>query len=107
MKQISAIDLAEFLATNKKPILLDVREQHELANGVLDGIVHIPMQQIPEKIAEVSRNKDETIVVICRTGNRSSNVGQFLEQNGFTDVINLAGGMNAWAIDIDDNVKTY
>lgn len=107
MKQMSAIDLEEFLATNKKPILLDVREQHELANGVLDGSVHIPMQQIPEKIAEVATNKDETIVVICRTGNRSDNVGQFLEQNGFTDVINLAGGMNAWAIDIDDTVTTY
>ncbi len=107
MKQMAATDLAEFLNTNKKPILLDVREEHELVNGVLEGIVHIPMAQVPEKIADVSSNKDETIVVICRTGNRSGNVGQFLEQNGFSDVINLAGGMNAWALDVNPDMTVY
>lgn len=107
MRQMCVTELAEYLSTRDRPILLDVREEHELANGKLQGIVHIPMQDIAEKLADVSDNKDATIVVICRTGNRSNNVGQFLEQNGFTDVINLAGGMNAWALDIDPDMAVY
>jgi rhodanese-related sulfurtransferase len=102
-----ATELEEYLSIRDRPILLDVREDHELTNGTLQGSVHIPMQNIAEKLADVSDNKDATIVVICRTGNRSNSVGQFLEQNGFTDVINLAGGMNAWALDVDPDMAVY
>ena len=107
MRQMCATELEEYLSIRDRPILLDVREDHELANGTLQGSVHIPMQNIAEKLADVSDNKDATIVVICRTGNRSNSVGQFLEQNGFTDVINLAGGMNAWALDVDPDMAVY
>ncbi len=107
MKQMNATEFAALLAEGVKPIMIDVREEHELSHGVIDNITHIPMQQIPDKLPQLADNKDKTTVIICRTGNRSNTVGQFLEQNGFTDVINLAGGMNSWASDVDTSMTVY
>jgi rhodanese-related sulfurtransferase len=107
MKQMTAIQLKEFLKTAVSPVLIDVREQEELEFGTFDGIIHIPMHQIPEKLNELDQHKNNTIILICRSGKRSDQVGQFLEQNGFTDVINFQGGMNSWAASIDTSMTVY
>lgn len=74
--------------------LLDVREPDEWQAGHIDGAVHIPMQQIPARLAELPT--DVRIVVVCRIGGRSAAVTGHLRQAGL-DAINLAGGMHAWA----------
>lgn len=108
MKQMSAIQLEEFLQGNaEQAILIDVREAHELANGMLENAQHMPMNSIPAHVGELETMKDSPIVLICRSGQRSAQVGQYLEQLGFTDVINLEGGMNAWAAQIDTSMKVY
>lgn len=107
MIQMNVDELASLLADGLKPTLIDVREQHELSHGMIEDAIHIPMQEIPNKLSDLEQEKVNKVVLICRSGNRSNQVGQFMEQNGFSDVINLVGGMNAWASKIDPTMTVY
>lgn len=107
MKQMSAIELRDFLATGVTTIKIDVREDVELEFGVLEDAIHIPMQNVPRQLNTLEQYKSETVVVICRSGRRSDQIGQFLEQMGFSDIINLADGMNGWATDVDTSMTVY
>jgi rhodanese-related sulfurtransferase len=107
MKQLTAKELNDYLATGVATIKIDVREAHELANGMLDNAMHIPMQSIPQQLPNIEQYKNEPVILICRSGKRSDQVGQYLEQFGFTNLINLVGGMNAWAVDIDSSMTVY
>ncbi len=73
--------------------VIDVREDFEVAEGMIPGAVHIPMGQVQERLTEIDRSKP--VIAVCRSGNRSSKVTQALEDAGF-DVSNMAGGMIAW-----------
>jgi rhodanese-related sulfurtransferase len=106
MKQLNPTELDAFLADNTA-VMIDVRESHELAHGMIEGAQHIPMNDVPVRIAELEPHKTETIVLICRSGKRSAQVGQYLEQLGFSDIINLDGGMNGWAADVDSSMTVY
>lgn len=88
-----------------KPLLLDVREPWEYRIVHLEGSTLIPMRQIPQQ-AESLDPEQETIV-ICHHGIRSRQVGRFLESQGFSNIINLAGGMDAWARNTDTALPVY
>ena len=75
-------------------LLIDVREQTEYNEGHIPGITLIPMGEIPGRLAEIP--KDKTVVVTCRSGNRSSQVASYLQQQGFTNIHDLQGGIVAW-----------
>ena len=107
MRQMMATELRDFLATGADTVKIDVREDIELEFGMLENAIHIPMQSVPGQLNELEKYKDETIIVICRSGRRSDQIGQFLEQMGFKDVINLADGMNGWAANVDTNMTVY
>lgn len=80
-------------------LLLDVREPDEVATCAVAGSRHIPMRQIPENLPNLPR--DQPILVLCHVGVRSMRVTQFLRTNGFAQVSNVAGGIVAWAEQID------
>lgn len=105
MKEISSTQLKALLDNGETPVLLDVREQWECGICQLDGSIVIPMNDIPNRINEL--DKDSAIVTICHHGMRSQNVAFFLEQNGFSNITNLAGGMDSWARNVDTNMATY
>jgi rhodanese-related sulfurtransferase len=106
MTEITAPEAAELLAGNPDDYLLvDVREPVELEIASLAAAIHIPMGEITQRIAELDRNK--TIICLCKSGGRSAQVGQYLVQQGFDRVINLAGGINAWSEQVDDSVALY
>lgn len=75
-------------------VLLDVREYDEWMSGHAPTAIHIPMNDLPARVAELDRSR--RIVCICRSGNRSSRVTAWLMQQGF-DAVNMAGGMFQWA----------
>jgi rhodanese-related sulfurtransferase len=75
-------------------VFLDVREPDEWQAGHVEGAVHIPLADLPARINELS--PDDNMVVICRSGARSGRAVAWLNQNGF-DVLNVDGGMVAWA----------
>lgn len=85
--------------------LLDVREPDELAIASLPGALHIPMREIPMRIAELDRERP--IVVMCHSGIRSRHVAGFLLANDFKQVFNLAGGIDAWAVEIAPDLPRY
>ena len=86
-------------------VLLDVREPQELALAALEGVLHIPMQQVPARIDELDPGKP--IVVMCHSGGRSRRVAQFLAANGFEQVFNLCGGIDAWSLEVDPRIPRY
>ena len=75
-------------------MILDVREQSEWDEGHIPGAVHIPMNDVPARIKEIPT--DKTVIVQCRSGNRSGQVTEFLRKQGMTNVHNLDGGLNSW-----------
>jgi rhodanese-related sulfurtransferase len=92
-------------AEGQSPLLLDVRENWEFAICQIDGSLNVPMSQLPATLT--SLDPAATTVVICHSGLRSGQVAEFLERNGFQDVINLEGGIDAWAREIDPSMATY
>jgi rhodanese-related sulfurtransferase len=86
-------------------VLLDVREPDELEKASLAWAKHVPMAQVPERLTELPH--DKPIVVMCHGGFRSNRVAQYLRQNGYTDVSNLTGGIDAWSQHIDPTVPVY
>ncbi|HEY5604389.1 MAG TPA: rhodanese-like domain-containing protein [Gammaproteobacteria bacterium] len=106
MQSITVTQLKERLEHRiEKPLLLDVREPWEFAICHIDGSRLIPMQQIPGALNDL--DNEQEIVVVCHTGVRSLRVCYFLQQQGFTKVLNLSGGVHAWATTIDPTMPTY
>jgi adenylyltransferase/sulfurtransferase len=86
-------------------VLVDVREPREWAISDLPDSVKIPLGTLPQSLEKLSKADD--IVVYCRTGGRSGNAVQFLQQMGFDRAKNLAGGINKWAEQIDPSLTRY
>lgn len=107
MQHLSAPELAQWLAdtVRPQPVLLDVREPWEYQTCHIDGASAMPMRTVPARLAEL--DPDQPVVCICHHGARSMQVAGFLEQNGFTDVTNLTGGVHAWALQVDNKMPTY
>jgi rhodanese-related sulfurtransferase len=87
-------ELKTAMKENPNLIILDVRTEPELTGhlGHLEGIIHIPVQELGQRVNELNKYKDKDIAVICRTGNRSDAATKFLRQQGF-DAKNVLGGM--------------
>lgn len=86
-------------------LLLDVREPFELDICRLAGATHIPMRQVPGQLAALPT--DRHILVVCHHGGRSQRVTEFLRQQGYHAVSNIAGGIDAWAEEIDPSLARY
>ncbi|NOQ91054.1 MAG: sulfurtransferase [Gammaproteobacteria bacterium] len=106
MREFSAEQLKTYLdSCSEQPLLLDVRQPWEFELCKLDNSVLVPMSTIPAKVE--SLDLEQETVVICHHGIRSRSVGRFLEQSGFSNIINLSGGMSQWAKTVDDEMATY
>ena len=107
MKPLSVHELAAWLADEgrTKPQLVDVREPWEYQICRIEGSLSVPMQSIPTKLAEL--DPERSIVCVCHHGGRSQAVAAFLARQGFADVYNLAGGVDAWARQVDKAMPTY
>ena len=102
---ISVRDLADLQTAGKEHAVLDVREARELAICRWDGALHIPMAEIYARTEELPT--DRPLVVICHHGARSQMVVDFLREAGFDNAVNLDGGVDAWACDIDPSMPRY
>jgi|WetSurMetagenome_2_1015567.scaffolds.fasta_scaffold38996_3 phage shock protein E len=75
-------------------LILDVREQSEYDAGHIPGVTLIPLNDVANRLSEIP--KDKPVIVTCRSGNRSGQATDFLRQQGYTNVHNMTGGLNAW-----------
>lgn len=107
MRQISPRQLAEWLADEGRdqPLLLDVREPWEYELCHLAGSRLMPMNSVPASYGELPPERE--VVVICHHGGRSMQVAMFLERAGFSAVLNLMGGVEGWAQDVDPSMHRY
>lgn len=90
--------LKDKMGEGDPPVLLDVREVEELTDelGHIEGIVHIPIGELSQRISELSKYKDSEIVTVCRSGARAHTAAQILTQAGYPFVRVLEGGMMGW-----------
>ena len=105
MTEMSAQDLKARLDGGQPPTLLDVRQDWETKLCRLENAVHIPIEEIELRTEELDPQSE--IVVYCHQGVRSAAVAEYLRSLGFTDVKNLAGGLDFWARAIDPTMRRY
>lgn len=109
--QIRPAELADWFARNPgaKPVLLDVREPWELQTASVTPsgftLAAIPMNEVPARLGEL--DPAQRIACLCHHGARSQRVAAFLVQNGFDEVANIAGGIDAWSAQQDPAVPRY
>lgn len=112
MQQVGVRDVQALIASfepGSQPVLLDVREPWEvqLAPLELPGVrtVRIPMREVPQRLQELDAS--QPILGLCHHGMRSLQVVAFLERQGFENLYNVAGGIDAWSHEVDASVPTY
>jgi rhodanese-related sulfurtransferase len=116
--QVRPADFAAWLQAVRQsnpldaPLVLDVREPHELALANLgrgDGqgfrVIAMPMGSVPARLTEL--DPDQPIACLCHHGVRSMQVARFLASNGFEQVVNIDGGIDAWSMDNDSSIARY
>jgi rhodanese-related sulfurtransferase len=102
---IDVRELAELRRADRPHLVLDVREADELEICRLEGAMHIPMARVPARTGELPRQ--QPLVVMCHRGGRSRAVVQFLRRAGFENALNLEGGIDAWASEVDSSMAQY
>ena len=93
MKTMTTDELINLLDANEDLNIIDVREDHEVENGMIPGAVHIPLGSIPEEAPNLDKSKE--YILVCKGGIRSANAAEYLEAQGF-EVVNLEGGMMSY-----------
>jgi len=106
MRHMAATQLHSWLATDRVSVaLLDVREPWEFDVCRIEGARLIPLSQLPGRLGELDPARPT--VVICHHGVRSLRAAAYLEHCGFEDVVNLSGGIDAWARTVDEGMAIY
>jgi rhodanese-related sulfurtransferase len=109
--QVRPADFDDWLKAQggARPLLLDVREPWEVQTARVApqsfDVVTIPMNEVPARLAELPQ--DRPIACLCHHGARSQRVALFLAQQGYSDVANVAGGIDAWSRERDPGIPVY
>ena len=104
---IDVLSVKKMREAGEKFVLLDVREPEEFAAATIPGSLQIPMRTVPSRLRDLEEHRDERIVVHCHHGGRSARVAQWLRDQGFEKVQNMAGGIDAWSQQVDPAVPRY
>ncbi len=105
--EISVVEAKQRLASTNPPRLIDVREQDEFELARIPGAELLPLSQWPAVASAKLTNPDQPLLIQCHHGGRSARAAEFLLRNGFTDVTNVAGGIDAWSVEIDPAIPRY
>lgn len=104
MKTITVNQLRELLTANAITVV-DVREDDELTLASIAGAVHLPLHQLPQRFSEL--DPQTPFAMLCHHGSRSEMAARFLEKQGFSDIANVSGGIDAWSREVDPRVPRY
>ena len=102
--QLTVKELKRRIDAGEDVFILDVREPYEYEIAQIGGKL-IPQNDVPNRLAEIDRNRE--IIVHCHSSIRSQKIAEFLKQQGYPRVVNLAGGIQAWADEIDPKMQKY
>jgi len=107
VRQLSVGDLAAKLAGKESVYLIDVREPWEHETAALPNSVLVPLNELMGRTDELHPPAEALVVVYCHHGIRSLSGAALLEAAGFKNVVSLAGGIDAWSLQIDPNLSRY
>ncbi|MFD2043210.1 rhodanese-like domain-containing protein [Ornithinibacillus salinisoli] len=94
IKEITPEEVEKIVGeTDEDIVIIDVREDEEVAQGMIEGAKHIPLGEIPE--VEEDLDKEKNYILVCRSGRRSMNAALYLHDRGYK-VVNMVGGMLEW-----------
>ena len=105
IKEITVKELKNKFDNNEDFMLLDVRNIQEVLFSKINGSIHIPMNEIMNRINELDSNKE--IIIQCKSGKRSARVCEYLMTQNYKNVKNLIGGIIAWSDEIDNSIQVY
>jgi rhodanese-related sulfurtransferase len=105
--QIAPAELAAWRAdpARRAPVIVDVRESWEFEHCRIEGSLPIPLGQLPARCEDLDAGSE--LVLVCHHGSRSMQAAAWLARNGYPNVHNLAGGVEAWALDVDPTMPRY
>jgi len=107
LPEISVAELKQRLAAPQPPRLIDVRELDEWEVAHIAGSELLPLSQWPAIASAQLADPGEPLLILCHHGGRSARATDFLLRQGFTDVTNVAGGIDAWSCEVDPAVPRY
>lgn len=111
--EIDPADVAKRRRDEDGLLIVDVREENELALANLGpGVIHMPLSDLAQRYEaaipqEISADKEREIILFCHHGARSAQVAAFLKANGWTNVLNMTGGIHQYALSVDPAVGVY
>jgi rhodanese-related sulfurtransferase len=106
VRSLSPREVSELRAKSEQPpTIIDVREPWEYERVHLPDCLHIPMDELRDRLDELDQG--HTYVILCHHGNRSLQVAAFMQSMGFRSVINLAGGIDDWAVSLEPGLTRY
>jgi len=105
--EISVQDVKRLQDQKAKLFLLDVRQPQEYEHVNIEGATLIPLPQLTARLSELEPHRNDLIVIHCHHGGRSMQATMFLRQQGFTNVKNMTGGIDAWSLQIDPSKPRY
>jgi rhodanese-related sulfurtransferase len=105
--EISVVKASALLKSANPPRLIDVRENDEWAVAKIEGAELLPLSQWPAIAVEKLTDRTQPLVIQCHHGGRSARAASWLIEQGYTSVLNLAGGIDAWSHQIDPSVPRY
>jgi rhodanese-related sulfurtransferase len=105
IKSISVRELSDHINSGAEIHIIDIREDFEWEICRIEGTKNIPMSRLIESIEQIPNN--ESTVIMCHHGVRSLNVIHYLETKGYDKLINLEGGIHAWALEVDRGMAKY
>ena len=105
IKEITVTELKNKFDNNEDFMLRDVRNIQEVLYSKIENSIHIPMNEIVDRMNELDSNKE--IIIQCKSGKRSARVCEYLISQNFNNVKNLSGGIIAWADEIDNSIQVY
>jgi len=107
LREINVTAASEILGGVKPPRLIDVREVDEWEVARIPGAELLPLSKWPQIALEKLTDKSQALLIQCHHGGRSARAAGWLIQQGFTNVTNLAGGIDAWSALVDDSIPRY
>lgn len=110
VEEIMEVDVASVnarLAAKSPFLLLDCRETSEWNTARIEGATLLPMSELRDRVGELDAHRNSEIVVYCHHGGRSLRVTMWLRQQGFANVVSMAGGIDEWSQKIDPTVPRY
>lgn len=105
--EVTVQEAKAMMQENPEIVLIDCREPDEYAIAHIEGAILMPLSEMQQNFPKLEPLKDKSIIVHCHHGGRSLRMVLWMRKNGFLNCINMAGGIDAWSIEIDPEVPQY